>query len=95
MGIIETGEKQKTISCEVTYKGIGLHTGNESRLVFKPAPENSGVVFIRTDLPSRPVLPASYKIVSSVVRGTTLSFGGTKDHEARVHTVEHVLGDND
>jgi UDP-3-O-[3-hydroxymyristoyl] N-acetylglucosamine deacetylase/3-hydroxyacyl-[acyl-carrier-protein] dehydratase len=91
MKIIQTGERQRTIAGEAAYEGVGLHTGNKCRLVFKPAPANHGVAFIRTDLPGRPVLPASYKIVSSVIRGTTLSLGGEKDHEARVHTVEHVL----
>lgn len=91
MSIIVSSEPQRTIAREAVFKGIGLHTGNKCQLVFKPAPEDAGIAFIRTDLPSRPVLPASYTIVSSVIRGTTLSLDGEKGHEARVHTVEHVL----
>ncbi len=91
MPLIPSQEPQKTIAREVEYKGIGLHTGNRCRLVFKPAPENAGVVFIRSDIASRPSMRASHEIVTSVIRGTTLSLGGEKDQEARVHTVEHVL----
>lgn len=91
MKIFSTGEPQRTIAQEAVYKGIGLHTGNKCQLVFKPAPAHHGVVFIRTDLPGRPRLPAHHSIVSSVIRGTTLSLDGEKNHEARVHTVEHVL----
>ncbi|MBK8574660.1 MAG: UDP-3-O-[3-hydroxymyristoyl] N-acetylglucosamine deacetylase [Elusimicrobia bacterium] len=91
MKIFSTGEPQRTIAQEAVYKGIGLHTGNKCQLVFKPAPAHHGVVFIRTDLPGRPLLPAHHSIVSSVIRGTTLSLDGEKNHEARVHTVEHVL----
>jgi UDP-3-O-acyl N-acetylglucosamine deacetylase len=91
MKIFSTGEPQRTLAREAVYKGIGLHTGNKCHLIFKPAPANHGVVFVRTDLPGRPTLPANHRIVSSVIRGTTLSLDGEKNHEARVHTVEHVL----
>ncbi|HRY30593.1 MAG TPA: UDP-3-O-acyl-N-acetylglucosamine deacetylase [Elusimicrobiota bacterium] len=91
MPLVPSQEPQRTIGKEAVYKGVGLHTGNRCHLVFKPAPEDSGIVFVRSDLPGKPRLPASYRIVSSVIRGTTLSLGGEKDHEARVHTVEHVL----
>ncbi|MGQ0644208.1 MAG: UDP-3-O-acyl-N-acetylglucosamine deacetylase [Elusimicrobiota bacterium] len=91
MPLIETEEPQCTIAREAVYQGVGLHTGNKCKLVFKPAPDNAGVTFVRSDLPSRPALPATHEIVSSVIRGTTLSLDGEKGHEARVHTVEHVL----
>ncbi len=91
MKIIETGEPQRTIAREAAYKGVGLHTGNVCQLVFKPAPAGAGVTFVRTDFPGRPAIPANHKTVSSVIRGTTLSLDGEKNHDARVHTVEHVL----
>jgi UDP-3-O-acyl N-acetylglucosamine deacetylase len=91
MPIIVSEERQHTLARETSFEGIGLHTGNRCRLVFRPAPENSGVVFVRTDLASRPAIPASVDIVSSVVRGTTLSLDGEKETDARIHTVEHVL----
>ncbi|MBL8023501.1 MAG: UDP-3-O-[3-hydroxymyristoyl] N-acetylglucosamine deacetylase [Elusimicrobia bacterium] len=91
MKTFSTGEPQRSLAREAVYKGIGLHTGNKCQLIFKPAPANHGVVFVRTDLPGSPRLPANHNIVSSVIRGTTLSLDGEKGHEARVHTVEHVL----
>ena len=44
-------EKQKTIVKPVTLKGVGIHTGNKASVTFKPAEVDSGVTFIRTDLP--------------------------------------------
>jgi len=77
---------QHTIARDADYKGIGLHTGNLCKLIFKPAAPNSGVVFIRTDLPGRPSMKAHYSNVQGVIRGTTIGNG-----DARVHTIEHVL----
>ena len=76
---------QKTIKKEAVYKGIGLHTGNTTVMRFIPAPPDSGVCFVRTDLPGRPRVPAMIDYVIGVVRGTSLGLG-----EAQVHTVEHV-----
>jgi UDP-3-O-[3-hydroxymyristoyl] N-acetylglucosamine deacetylase/3-hydroxyacyl-[acyl-carrier-protein] dehydratase len=78
--------KQRTLSAEVTMDGVGLHTGSLTSMTFKPAPENSGYRFVRTDLPGSPVIPAIVDNVIEIARGTTLAVG-----DARVHTVEHVL----
>ena len=43
--------KQTTIAKEFVVEGIGLHTGNNSKMVFKPAPADYGIHFIRVDLP--------------------------------------------
>lgn len=79
-------EKQKTISREVSLEGIGLHTGNTSKIVFKPALPNSGIRFVRTDLPERPVIPATQEFVQGGLRGTTIGI-----NSSRVHTIEHIL----
>ena len=79
-------EKQKTIASEATFSGIGLHTGNLTTIVFKPAPANSGITFYRTDMPGRPAIKADVDHVVDVSRGTTIGVNG-----ARIHTVEHVL----
>lgn len=79
-------ETQHTIEREVYFQGIGLHTGNLCRAVFKPAPPHSGVVFIRTDLPNRPAIRAHYSNVLGVIRGTTVG-----NDTLRVHTIEHIL----
>ena len=79
-------ELQRTISKPTTLSGIGLHTGTECTMTFKPAPINSGIKFIRVDLGGNPEIPAIADNVVDVSRGTTLGIG-----EAKVHTVEHVL----
>jgi UDP-3-O-acyl N-acetylglucosamine deacetylase len=77
---------QTTLSQETSLQGIGLHTGNPSKLTFRPAPPNTGIRFFRTDLPGAPMIPARLAYVITTVRGTNLGLG-----EAKIHTVEHVL----
>lgn len=77
---------QKTLAQEATLSGIGLHTGAPVTVVFKPAPENHGIHFVRADLPGRPRLEACVANVTDVLRGTSLGAG-----EGRIHTVEHLL----
>mgnify|MGYP001590597720 FL=1 len=79
-------ERQKTIAREASFSGIGLHTGNLTTITFKPAPPNSGITFIRADLPDRPAIKADVDNVVDVSYGTTIGINGVK-----VHTVEHVL----
>jgi UDP-3-O-[3-hydroxymyristoyl] N-acetylglucosamine deacetylase/3-hydroxyacyl-[acyl-carrier-protein] dehydratase len=79
-------EKQHTIAKEATFSGVGLHTGSLTTVTFKPAPENTGIVFKRVDLPGQPEIPADVDHVVDVSRGTTIGIGN-----ARVHTVEHGL----
>lgn len=79
-------QNQRTIKTQVCLTGVGVHTGSKTRLVFTPAPVDTGVTFVRTDLPGSPEVPALACNVSDVRRGTTIARGG-----AEVHTVEHVL----
>ena len=79
-------KKQRTIKKEASFSGMGLHTGKKTTITFKPAPPNTGVVFIRTDLPEQPQIKADVANVADVSRGTTIGFG-----EVRVLTIEHVL----
>lgn len=78
--------KQSTIQNPVSVHGVGLHTGKDVTLTFKPAAANHGFRFQRVDLPEQPLIPADVKLVISTNRGTTLKSG-----EAQVSTVEHVL----
>ncbi len=78
--------KQSTIQSPVSVQGVGLHTGKQVTLTFKPAPVNHGYRFQRVDLPEQPVITADVKLVASTNRGTTLRSG-----EVQVSTVEHVL----
>ncbi len=45
---------QRTISKPVSCTGVGLHTGLESTITFRPAPENFGIHFIRQDIKNCP-----------------------------------------
>lgn len=79
-------DMQKTIKKPASFSGIGLHTGVETTVTFKPAPINHGITFKRTDLEDCPEIPADVDHVVDLKRGTTLGINGIK-----VHTVEHVL----
>lgn len=78
--------KQKTIAREVCIKGKGIHTGYETTLCFKPAQENTGYIFVRSDLSEKPQIPALADYVFDTSRGTSLKKG-----DAVVKTIEHVL----
>ncbi len=78
--------KQKTIKAEVSVAGVGLHTGANATLTFKPAPENHGFKFQRIDLPGSPIIDADVDNVTDTSRGTTITQNG-----ASVNTIEHVL----
>jgi len=82
---------QKTIKKAISFSGRGLHTGNDTTLTFKPAPENYGIRFVRVDLEDKPEIHAIVENVEQnttidSLRGTTIANGG-----ASVHTIEHVL----
>jgi len=79
-------EKQKTISKSVTLKGTTLHKGIEVSITYKPAPENHGYKFKRTDLEGQPIINALVENVVETERSTTIEQNG-----ARVTTIEHVL----
>jgi len=83
---LRMSDHQSTIQSEVTLKGIGLHTGKEVKVVFKPAPENHGIVFERSDLEQKVLIPADVDYVVDTARGTTL-----KKDNATIATVEHAL----
>lgn len=77
---------QRTIRKRVEVEGIGLHTGRPAKLSFCPAPENTGVYFVRSDLEGRPALKAHVDYVRATTLATTL--GGP---HFSVSTVEHCL----
>ena len=86
MAIIKTETKQKTIKKEVTLEGVGLHTGTDVKLVFKPGLENSGFIFERVDLEGSPKIEADANYVTNTQRGTCLEKNGVT-----IQTCEHVL----
>jgi len=78
--------KQTTIKSEISLKGVGLHTGKEVTMTFKPAPVNNGYTFVRVDLEGQPVVEADANYVVNTQRGTNLEKKGVK-----IQTSEHVL----
>jgi UDP-3-O-[3-hydroxymyristoyl] N-acetylglucosamine deacetylase / 3-hydroxyacyl-[acyl-carrier-protein] dehydratase len=78
--------KQKTIKNEISLTGVGLHTGKEVTMTFKPAPINNGFTFVRIDLQGQPIIEADANYVVNTQRGTNLEKLGVK-----IQTPEHVL----
>ena len=78
--------KTHTISTSVSLSGRGLHTGKNVTVTFNPAPENTGILFRRIDLPGQPIVHALATNVFDTSRGTSL-----KENEAEVRTVEHLM----
>jgi UDP-3-O-[3-hydroxymyristoyl] N-acetylglucosamine deacetylase/3-hydroxyacyl-[acyl-carrier-protein] dehydratase len=77
---------QTTISSPITLKGVGIHTGEEVTMTFKPAPANHGYAFCRIDLEGHPIIEAEAQHVLDTQRGTLLQKNGVK-----IQTCEHVL----
>ncbi|KAJ7280268.1 UDP-3-0-acyl N-acetylglucosamine deacetylase [Mycena rebaudengoi] len=82
--------RQRTIREKASCTGVGLHCGRDIRLELLPAPENSGITFIRTDLPRHPELRACTEHIADTTLATTLAVG-ERAERASVGTVEHLL----
>jgi len=78
--------KQRTIANEVTLRGVGLHTGAEVTMTFKPAEANHGYKFKRVDIEGGPVISADASLVTNTQRGTNL-----EKNDVSIQTTEHVL----
>ena len=78
--------KQKTIKDIIKISGFGIHTGVKTNVKLIPAKEDNGIVFIRTDIKSKPKIKALVKNVFSTERSTNL-----KENSAEIRTVEHLL----
>ena len=77
---------QTTIGKAVEIRGVGLFSGREVAVRLVPAEVDTGVVFVRTDLPGRPEIPALRECFGPIERRTTLQSG-----DVCIHTVEHLL----
>src|SRR3954466_15021448 len=76
---------QTTIARSVSTSGVGLHTGVDVNLTLRPAPENTGYIFVRTDLDNFEI-PASVEYISHCSYATTLMRRGVV-----LSTCEHLL----
>jgi UDP-3-O-[3-hydroxymyristoyl] N-acetylglucosamine deacetylase len=76
---------QTTLSKSISVSGIGLHTGVDVNMTLRPAPENTGYIFVRTDLDDFEI-PASVEYISHCSYATTLMRRGVV-----LSTCEHLL----
>ena len=79
---------QKTVKSNISFSGIGLHTGNIVDLTIKPARPNNGIIFKRTDLKENNIIIPGIFNVSSANFCTTIS----NDFGVSVSTIEHLMG---
>src|SRR2546422_7539079 len=78
--------QQQTIRKPVTCTGVGLHSGCRVSLTLTPAPPDTGIVFIRTDLSAKPRVSAAIANVRPTLLSTTIGVDGVQ-----VQTIEHLL----
>jgi len=78
--------RQRTIRKEICTTGVGLHSGKRVYMNLKPAPINTGVVFIRNDLSPKTIIKAD----ASLVHDTLLCTALVGDNGVRVSTIEHL-----
>tara|TARA_B100000787_G_C16195469_1_gene300480 strand:- start:1870 stop:2790 length:921 start_codon:yes stop_codon:yes gene_type:complete len=79
---------QKTIKQDISFKGVGLHSGLEASLILKPAEPNTGIVFKRTDLKENNIIVPNLFNVSSAIFCTTIS----NESGVSISTIEHLMG---
>ena len=78
--------RQQTIAKEAVYTGVGLHSGKEVHMRLLPAPVDTGIVFVRTDIEGQPTVRAVASNVTATVRATTIEENGVK-----FFTIEHLM----
>ena len=78
---------QRTVKEMVKTTGVGLHSGNKVTLIVKPAPINTGIILVRTDLSPAVEIPA----VADQVRETTMCTALVNDDGVRISTIEHLF----
>jgi UDP-3-O-[3-hydroxymyristoyl] N-acetylglucosamine deacetylase len=83
--------KQRTLKSPVSATGVGLHTGAKVRLTLRPAAPNTGIVFCRTDLEERVVIPATPEAVRDTRMSSCLIVDNPRLGEVRISTVEHLM----
>ncbi|MFN3237897.1 MAG: UDP-3-O-acyl-N-acetylglucosamine deacetylase [Pseudomonadales bacterium] len=77
---------QRTLKNPIRATGVGLHTGEKVYLTLRPAPANTGVVFIRSDVEPPQEIPARTENVGDTTLATTIGSG-----EVRISTIEHLM----
>ena len=79
---------QKTISKNISLKGVGIHTGVEVNLEIFPSEPNTGIIFKRIDLKNNNVVIPNFKNVTGTILCTTIS----NEYGVKISTIEHLMG---
>ncbi len=77
---------QHTVSDKITFKGIGLHTGAEVKIDILPAPEDTGISFVKKEKDQKYIIKATVENIVSTLAATTIGKNGTT-----ISTVEHLM----
>lgn len=78
--------KQRTLNNVIRATGVGLHTGEKVYLTLKPAPADTGIVFVRVDVEPAVEIPAKSEYVCDTTLATTIAKDGHK-----IATIEHLM----
>jgi UDP-3-O-[3-hydroxymyristoyl] N-acetylglucosamine deacetylase len=78
--------RQRTLKGEIGCTGIGLHSGEKVRINIRPAPCDTGIRFVRTDVDSRPMIQARFDNVFDTTLATSIGVNG-----CRIGTIEHLM----
>ena len=78
---------QTTLAQPLSFVGIGLHSGKNSKLKILPAKVNHGIIFKRVDIDKNNIIEANFKKVTSTKLCTTVE----NDFGVKVSTIEHLL----
>jgi UDP-3-O-[3-hydroxymyristoyl] N-acetylglucosamine deacetylase len=78
--------RQRTLKGEIGCTGIGLHSGEKVRIDIRPAPCDTGIRFVRKDLPGHPMIEARFDNVSDTTLATSIGLNG-----CRISTIEHLM----
>lgn len=81
--------KQKTILKEISFSGVGLHTGNKSNVTLRPADSDTGIIFIRKDLSGAPEVKASSEFILAAQKSPRRT--SIENGLASVQTIEHLM----
>ena len=82
---------QRTIATIASVTGIGLHSGERCTLTFRPAPADSGITFVRVDLPGMPAIKSHPDRLCQRQRRTAMALTMADGTEVEIHTPEHLL----
>ena len=83
-----SGLNQKTIKNALTFKGVGLHSGKNVKLVIRPSHPNTGIIFKRIDIEKNNIIYPNFANVSNTSLNTTIS----NEYGIKVSTIEHLMG---